>query len=100
MTLNSVLLEVAAERTAQDEKFGEQNHPDGTDPSFSTLADAARVRVDASAQVGRLTWREILLEEVWEAMSEADRAALRIELLQVAAVAVAWVEKLDREDGR
>jgi NTP pyrophosphatase (non-canonical NTP hydrolase) len=30
--------------------------------------------------------------------AELDRAALRKELIQVAAVAVAWVECLDRED--
>ena len=37
------------------------------------------------------------MEEVAEAFEEHDPARLRSELVQVAAVAVAWVEKIDRD---
>ncbi|MEY9934267.1 hypothetical protein ABH926_008932 [Catenulispora sp. GP43] len=37
----------------------------------------------------------MLLEEVYEALAEVDPAALRAELVQVAAVAAAWVEDID-----
>lgn len=111
MISNRVLGEVAGERARQDAKWGEQNHPNGTgdqvympkmaaDPlhrvSFGTLAYAARRWTDAEAIYGRVTYAQILLEEVGEALAEDSEARLRAELIQVAAVAVAWVEKLDR----
>lgn len=38
----------------------------------------------------------MLLEEVAEAFAESDDARLRAELVQVAAVAQAWIESIDR----
>ena len=43
-----------------------------------------------------MTFRPVLLEEVSEALAEDDPARLREELLQVAGVAVLWIEALDR----
>ncbi len=40
--------------------------------------------------------RHILLEEVHEALAEDDPTRLRAELLQVAAVAVCWVEAIEQ----
>jgi hypothetical protein len=100
MTLLSVLAEVHQERSRQDAKWGEQNHPDGTGitPSISRYeADVARSECDTAFAEGRGTYKHILLEEVYEALAESDKAKLRTELIQVAAVATAWVEKLDRE---
>lgn len=103
-----VLAEIAAERERQDEKWGEQNHPDGTGPNFfplrahrswhtaSRLAAEAKKVTDAAARDQTTTWRVILLEEVFEAFAEADPAKLRAELIQVAAVAAQWVEAIDR----
>lgn len=98
-----VLDEVSAERTAQDAKWGEQNHPDGTGPqayhvNIAGVADRYRAACQAAAAAGRVTYRDILLEEVYEAMAEADPDELRTELVQVAAVAVAWVEAIDRRE--
>ncbi|MEO3860946.1 hypothetical protein [Acrocarpospora sp. B8E8] len=93
-----VLAEVLAERARQDEKFGPQNWPDGTsDHSFHlVMADQAREACQQAAREGAVTWFHILREEFWEGMSEVDPARLRAELLQIAAVSVAWVEALDR----
>lgn len=93
-----VLAEVATERARQDEKWGEQNHPNGTGPTMSRLnaADRARKDCDRAAQNGTVTWRHILTEEMAEAYAESDAETLRAELIQVAAVAVAWVEAIDR----
>jgi hypothetical protein len=44
----------------------------------------------------QLTWRDILLEEVYEAFAETDSDRLREELIQVAAVALSWVDAIDR----
>lgn len=94
-----VLLDVHAERTTQNVRWGEQNHPDGTGLPYDVeTAEAARDRCKRSAANGTVTWREILFEEVWEAMAEADLEALRAELIQVAAVAAAWAEAIDRRE--
>lgn len=89
--------EIVRERGAQDEKWGEQNHPDGTGLSTDkTCADYAKLVCDTRARNNSLTWRDILHEEVTEAFAETDPDKLRAELIQVAAVAAAWVEAIDR----
>jgi hypothetical protein len=93
----NVLAEVRQEREAQDVKWGEQNHPDGTGtPGSRSDADFARLRCQERFAAGTGTWLDVLLEEVAEAAAESDPAALREELLQVGAVATAWVEAIDR----
>ena len=74
-----VIADIVAERGRQDAKFGEQNHAAGT-------------------------WALILLEEIGEwAKEELDRKFnglqrdnRRVELVQVAAVAMAMVQAMDR----
>ncbi|WP_433584572.1 hypothetical protein [Microbacterium hydrocarbonoxydans] len=100
----SVLEELAAERRRQDEKWGEQNHPDGTGTGTEVVplwyaedfAEWAKHATDVAARASVVTWREILLEEVAEAFDESDLDKLRTELVQVAAVATQWVEAIDR----
>lgn len=112
----TVLTEVADERARQDAKWGEQNHPDvdhvlmtregGASPARMAehyelpTAGRAKFLCDQAADFGQVTYAHILIEEVAEVVEAATRASvteLRAELIQVAAVAVAWVEKLDRE---
>lgn len=79
----AVVREVVAERVRQDSKWGEQNH----NPA---------------------EWLAVLTEEVGEVAQEVLRArfggrgllAYRKELVQVAAVAVAMIECLDRDTWR
>lgn len=77
---NGVLYDVLKERFRQDARWGEQNHR-------------------------QMIWLGILAEEFGEAAKEINElyfnrawsvARLRNELIQVAAVAVAMVESLDR----
>lgn len=91
-----VLSQVLAERIRQDEKWGEQNHRDGTSVANESWADTARANCQQAADEGVTSWAGILYEEFTEAMAEEDPAALRAELVQVAAVAVAWIEAIDR----
>jgi hypothetical protein len=93
-----VIAAVVDERKRQDDKWGEQNHYNGTGgESAKHWANVLRRDCERAFQDGRGTWAHILDEEVAEALAESDPAKLRAELIQVAAVAVAWVEKLDRE---
>lgn len=71
---NEVLAEVRKERRKQDKMWGEQNHDD-------------------------TYWLAILMEEVGEASERTlndDKERLREELVQTAAVVVAWIECIDR----
>lgn len=97
MNAAQILAEIAAERERQDAKWGEQNHPDGTGGTFAHDAvNYARRQCKEAAQSGTITWNLILQEEMWEAFAESDPIKLRAELVQCAAVAVAWIEAIDR----
>ncbi|WP_211367964.1 hypothetical protein [Microbacterium rhizomatis] len=115
-----VFADAVAERARQDRKWGTPtDRADGTGPNShplvlggadnpgygygpfrvaaaSSLADTFKHSTDARASSGDLTWRDILLEEVFEALAESDPAKLRVELVQVSAVAVKWVRMIDR----
>jgi len=76
----AIYFDISMERERQDSKWGNQ----------SELPDPV--------------WLTVLTEEVGEAAQEvllatshdASRIGLRAELIQVAAVAVAWIEAIDR----
>lgn len=91
-----ILREVASERDRQDAKWGVQRHPNGTNPArYGQHRELSRTLCDAAARQGVVTWRHILLEEVYEGLAEEHPAKLRSELVQVAAVVVNWIEDLD-----
>ncbi len=96
----AMLREVAVERTRQNARWGQQDHLNGTGLYGDRAeADHRRAVCDRAARVKRVTWRHILAEEVAEAFAEKDPARLRAELIQVAAVATAWAEAIDRAEG-
>lgn len=106
-----VLVEVARERARQDAKWGPQDHPDA-DPVIVGLGltgpdlcmeleipsqERAKELCRAAGNRGADHWGAILVEELAEAVEAiGNDAALRAELVQVAAVAVAWIEAVDR----
>ena len=95
-----VLDDVWLERRRQDRKWGEQNHPIAVARDIHRHTDEMKFwkRVnDWRNRTGQLTWDGILLEEVYEALSEVDPEKIRAELVQVAAVAVAMIECIDRQ---
>jgi hypothetical protein len=113
-----VLNEVYAERCRQDVQYGEQNHLDiqpvsgVSDPEWAPFVLADRYHLLTAKEATRACeaafaqacgdWARILVEEVCEAIGAAldSQAHLRRELLQVAAVCVAWVECIDRRGER
>lgn len=70
-----VMIDLQSERDRQVEKWGVQNHDDGK-------------------------WLLILMEEIGEAskdiLENKDKETVRKELVQCAAVLVAWIENIDR----
>ena len=111
---HKVLAEVFEERLRQDDKWGEQNHPDFDrqvldwskpmihDHYGILQAQYAKFNCDNAFRSGRPDWISVLIEEVSEVLDCVDRpvSELRDELIQVAAVAVSWVEAIDRREDR
>lgn len=99
-----VLVEVGDEMDRQLQKWGPQNHASYTPCIASEYngqidADSARMVCDSKAAAGNVSWTDIFLEEVFEAVDEAqqgDLINLRKELVQVAAVACSWIQSIDR----
>lgn len=103
MSVGAILTDIGRERGAQDAKWGapkDVSNGTGADVIFSGLTyaewrDAIQARVDRNALVRESVMSHVLLEEVFEALAEDDDAALRGELIQVAAVAAKWVQIID-----
>jgi hypothetical protein len=107
----NVLADVRAERARQFARYGtNENFLDGTGPEVDWLGNVGgaddltaveiqeglRKRYEAyEAEYGVVTFRHLVAEEVAEAFQESSPARLRAELLQVAALAVSWIEKID-----
>ncbi len=99
-SLDIVLDAVRAERRRQDSLYPEQHLPDGTGaPRFELDATIHTLWCNEATAEGCVTWRHVLLEEVYEALAETDAVRLRAELVQVAAVAARWIEDLDSRSG-
>lgn len=101
-----VALEVVLERQRQDAKWGPQDHPWVRTEARQAVpaylagivsAGAAKAICDQADREGVQTFARILVEEVAEALEAPTDADVREELIQVAAVAVAAVEALDRK---
>ena len=100
-----ILQEISRERNKQDEKWKEQNHPivdnsyvsDGMSLRYG-LPSEKRVKelYDSLSKRGELTWGDIVVEELVEALCAPNKELMREELIQCAAVVVAMIESLDR----
>lgn len=90
------------ERRRQDRKWGSLEKqidvPNGTGITEMQTSDRdfAQMVCDDAFEAGEGTWADVLREEVMEALAESDPKRLRVELIEVGAVACKWVEILDR----
>ena len=103
--IDGIFEEIRAERKRQDEKFGEQNHPMVGKTLYDILpedyprSDLLRRQIKhckERCKTDRFCWFDVLIEEVCEAFLETEPEKQREEMIQVAAVAVAIIEYLDR----
>ena len=104
--VNDVLQEIGC----QDAKWGQQNHPDfyAAAPTIIErfrlhgIVDevTARNACEWRAQTGEISWCDILIEEVAEAIGTENPEDLREELVQVAAVVHQWIACIDRRTAR
>ena len=93
--------EIHDERIRQIDKWGPQTQvPDGTSSlDYADAASAAKHWTDVAACNGSLTWRHILMEEVYEVLAEDNWDRIREELIQVSAVCQAWIQAGDIRNG-
>ena len=106
-----VLALVSYERTRQFAEYGTNNDlADGTGPEVKwmpripvphTPSPALQIEricreeyEETEARDGKVTWMQLVREEVAEAFAEEDPKRLSAELLQVAALCVSWVETI------
>lgn len=113
--MERVLGQVRAERGRQDAKWGVQDHPSvdpvlmqrdgGCEPERMAseyeipTEPRAKALCEMAARAGRCTFAHIAVEELAEAVAAATaagEASCRAELVQLAAVVVAWIEAIDR----
>ncbi|GGI57563.1 hypothetical protein [Winogradskyella haliclonae] len=109
----NIYKEIEKERLRQDEMWGEQNHPclnqalmnrqqscssDDMCANYEIPSETrARFLSRSSFKKGEGTFAHIALEEFAEVISELDINKRRIELIQLTAVCVAWLESIDRQ---
>ena len=107
----NILNEISRERLNQEMKWGEQNWP-CLDPEILSRPNCTPKRMteeygipseeviksstDQKLKDATVTYTDIALEEFCEAVSEFDPMKRREELIQLAAVVVGWIEKIDR----
>lgn len=109
--MQQLLDKVGQEMQRQLDKWGEQNH--ASTGGYDVLDSCYHFELRPTAQEakdlcdgivsgevpGVLTWTDIFLEEVLEAREEAENGnmeALKEELIQCAAVALSWVQSIER----
>lgn len=113
---NPVLADVQRERKRQDEKWGVRDQPSFYEQTDLTTGiplgpiplparftyygipteEDAKKDCENTMRRGKANWGHILVEEVSEAFGTTDEIALEKELIQVAAVATAWIENIRR----
>ena len=111
--MEKIIEEIKTERKNQENKWGEQNHPcldqlllnreGGCTPQrmceeYEIPSEhRAKFLCDNSFKFNRGTYAHIAIEEMSEVVSAFDIHKRRQEIIQLAAVCVAWVEKIDRD---
>lgn len=98
-----IIESILNERIKQDEKWSIQNHPiiNYNSKNISRYYNlpsekTAKSLCNNAAKHGKLTWGDIVVEELVEALCAPNKELMREELIQSAAVIVAMIESLDR----
>jgi hypothetical protein len=103
LPVDDLLTQVRLERMAHIANWGEQAHESYKGESdrrkYERLAQHYKAIWDAQNAADAIGWDVVLLEEVYEALSEIDPEKRKYELIQVAAVALAEIESIDARAG-
>lgn len=92
---------IIVERRRQEQAWPGEQLSNGTGGDTARqLSDLVRKAVDALNNTLSNTFAHVLVEEVLEALAETNLDALRKEVVQIGAVAVKWIEHIDRRRRR
>lgn len=104
--IDDIFREIVIERVRQNVKFGEQNHPligenirndaDIENTYGIVIEENARFLCEDATNNGKLTWANIIIEELSEALCAKTKEEQRKELIETAACCIAAIESLDR----
>lgn len=98
--IREILEEVIDERVSQDTKWGIQNHKsvsDNPNTDYEISGEySCKMACEIAARNNNLTWADIAIEELSEAVYAGNEKLRREELVQTAAVILAWIECIDR----
>lgn len=105
MELLEIYSEVFTEEIRQLEKWGEQNHPCIGDIAPEWISEHFEIPTEQRAKFlceeafknSRGTYAHIMIEEAVEAVFAPDIESRRAELIQLAAVCISWIKKIDRD---
>ena len=106
---DNVLWDVWRERSSEAARYGDNwENPYGFGPDEAWLAPLSRCTAsrvqeafredyeeNTEGRGGIVSWAQLIREEVAEAFAESDPQRIREELVQVAALAVSCIEKID-----
>lgn len=96
-SFSSLLMGVWKERDHLAAELGDHDRADGTGYAYMReKAEIAANECDTRLMAGRGSWRLLLRKQVTRAFAGMDAAELRPALIRVAAIALAWVEAIDR----
>ncbi len=112
--MKEIFEQIKAERKRQDAKWGVQNLPSVCKILTDRVGGCSPVRMceeyeiptesrakqlcDTATRRGELTHAHIVLEELSESVSCLNDADRRVELIQLAATIVKWIENIDRNN--
>ena len=91
--LGDVLLEFAR----LDAIHGGHDRSNGTGRhDYGKQADQAAASTRRARRKDKLTWRHVLAEQFWSAITQSDNGQLRKALISLAAHALLWAAAIDR----
>lgn len=97
LAIEQALDRVRLARKAQMHHFGQgELWDDGTGSAeFAQLYGEQRRENTRARNMGQLTWRHVIMADVFSALAEPNPDVLRAKVANLAATAIAWVEALE-----
>lgn len=94
--LNQLLFELSREAKGSHAYSGLSDSCGGSEAIAA--AALARTRRESAERQGKLSWRQLLRQDVYEAWAAEDEAELRLNLMEAAVTIVQWISDIDQRD--
>ena len=92
---NHIFQEILIERKRQKQKWEEQNLKSGCNKKkYKLLSDYFKIVYETNVKIKQVSWADILLKEIYEALAEDDTVKIKKELIQSAAIIIAMILNL------